>query len=673
MKLTNPLPFLVLPLCLSFLAARPLAAQSDPGKAIIILDASGSMWGQIEGKPKIQIAREVIAGLMSTLDPELEIGLMAYGHREKGNCDDIELLVAPGKGDRSAFLAEVNRIIPKGMTPLTSAVEQAAQFLRYEEEAASVILISDGLETCDRDPCSLAGELAAKGIRFTTHIVAFDLTSEESDSIRCLADETGGKFLQAQDAGTLKDALEMAVEALQRPAAEVMPAPRMDPATLTAPASVPAGSGFAVEWTGPDNEGDYLTIIAKEADDTLYGNYAYTRNGSPLTLTAPVKPGMYEVRYRMGGGGRDVLGRVDVEVVPVEATLDAPAEVVAGSGIKVTWAGPDNKGDYVTIVPKEAEEGTYESYAYTRDGSPAGIRALSVPGPAEIRYVTGQGQITLARRDIIVQKAEVLVSGPEFVDAGDRFPADWVGPANQGDYVTIVKRDAAEGVYNDYVYTKNSEDGKVELKAPEEPGEDYELRYVEGQDGKTLARYPLAIRPVTASVEGPGSAVSGSEVEIKWIGPRYPKWYVTIVEQGAKEGSYTKYFYTSEVESPTKLQAPELVGPCEIRFISEKGKTFASTPIELVAAKAGFVEVPETLATGQKFRVKWEGPDNARDYITIVEADAEDGKYGAYIYVENGPDQDLTAPDEPGSYEIRYVTSQKRAVLARVPVKVEKK
>ncbi|MDF1656322.1 MAG: VWA domain-containing protein [Verrucomicrobiales bacterium] len=647
----------------------PMTSQAE-GKTIIIFDASGSMWGQIDGKPKVEIAREVVADLMGKLDPDIEIGLMAYGHREKGNCDDIELLVAPTKGDRSSFLEKVNSIIPKGKTPLTDAVEQAAQFLKFEENVANVILISDGLETCDRDPCALAGELAAKGISFKAHIVAFDLTSEESDSFRCLADETGGQFLQARDAATLKDALEMAVEALTDPVADAMPAPKLDPATITAPASVPAGSEFEVEWIGPDNKGDYLTVIDKKAEDHRYGNYTYTRKGTPLTLTAPVQPGLCEVRYLVGEGQKQVLGRVEIEVVSVEATLKAPEEIIAGSEIAVEWTGPDNKGDYITIVPKGSDQGRYESYAYTRNGAPAVIRALTEVGPAEIRYVTGQKGLTLASRSIEVKEAEVLVSGPAVVDGGAPLTIDWIGPNNQGDYITMVKQDAGKGVYNSYGYTKNSKDGKLTITALEIAGEDYEIRYIEGQDKTTLASYPISVRAVTASVKGPETAVAGGQVEIEWIGPKYQGWFITIVPADAPENKFTKYFYTQKSESPTILQSPELVGPCEIRFISEDRNVFASAPIKMIAATAEFTKIPESVAAGEDFQVEWTGPDHARDYITIIEADDADNKYGDYIYVEKGQDQDLTAPDEPGVYEIRYVTSQKKNVLAREIIKV---
>ena len=641
---------------------------SKPGKSIIILDASGSMWGQIEGRPKIEIAREVIGQLVSGIDPGLEIGLMAYGHREKGNCDDIELLLPPAPVDKAAFLDKVNGIIPKGKTPLTDAVEQAAGYLQIEEQSANVILVSDGLETCDRDPCVLAGQLAAKGIAFKTHIVAFDLTAEESKTFRCLADETGGSFLQAQDAATLKDALEIAVEKISTAAAEEMPKPKLDPATIEAPESVPAGSVFPVSWKGPDNKGDYLTIVPADAKDGVDGNYVYTRQGSPCELTAPVRPGSCEIRYRAATG--EILGRASIEVTKVDATLKATEEIVAGAEFLVEWTGPNNKGDYITIVPKAAEEGSYKSYAYTGNGSPAKIRALSEAGEAEIRYVTGRHQITLASIPVTILEAEALVLGPEAVEAGASFEVTWKGPNNKDDFITIAKRDDPEGTYQSYAYTKNSKIGAVSIIAPEEPGDSYEIRYVEGQEDKTIARAPIVVRPFSASVKGPESVVAGSLATIEWFGPREKSWYITIVGKDEPKGKYGKYFYTKNEESPTKLAAIEEAGPAEIRFVSAKGETVASAPIEIIAATAEFLEVPEKVIAGGKFRVKWKGPDNRNDFVTIVKPDAKEGAYNSYIYVQNGQERDITAPDEPGEYEMRYVTDAKNKTLARKSITV---
>ena len=72
------------------------------GKSIIVLDGSGSMWGQIDGRAKLEIAREALAEVLSGLPAETEIGLMAYGHRTKGDCAGIELIVPPAAGAGAA-------------------------------------------------------------------------------------------------------------------------------------------------------------------------------------------------------------------------------------------------------------------------------------------------------------------------------------------------------------------------------------------------------------------------------------------------------------------------------------------------------------------------------------------------------------------------------------------
>ena len=79
-------------LLLSAVAALGLALPAIAAeRAIIVLDGSGSMWAQIDGKARITIARETLREVLATLPDDLELGFMTYGHREKGNCADIEI------------------------------------------------------------------------------------------------------------------------------------------------------------------------------------------------------------------------------------------------------------------------------------------------------------------------------------------------------------------------------------------------------------------------------------------------------------------------------------------------------------------------------------------------------------------------------------------------------
>ena len=163
-------------LLLGAVAALALALPAVAAeRAIIVLDGSGSMWAQIDGKARITIARETLHEVLSTLPDDLELGFMTYGHREKGNCDDIEMLVEPAVGTGDAIAAAADAIKPKGMTPISDAVRLAAEDLQFTEQKATVILITDGLETCEVDPCALASDLDSRGIDFTTHVLGFGL------------------------------------------------------------------------------------------------------------------------------------------------------------------------------------------------------------------------------------------------------------------------------------------------------------------------------------------------------------------------------------------------------------------------------------------------------------------------------------------------------------------
>src|SRR5690606_40404305 len=120
---------------------------------------------------------------------------------------DLETWIEPGPLDRASFIDTVNAIRPKGKTPISAAVQHAAVLMSYRDNPATVVLISDGLETCQADPCALAEQLAQQGVRFTTHVVGFDLEDAAHANLACIAENTGGVFVPAQNAAELKDAL----------------------------------------------------------------------------------------------------------------------------------------------------------------------------------------------------------------------------------------------------------------------------------------------------------------------------------------------------------------------------------------------------------------------------------------------------------------------------------
>lgn len=208
---------------LFFLVLSLAPASAEGQRVILVLDASGSMWGQVDGRAKIDIAKDVVGKVVGSWKPEDELGLVVYGHREKGSCTDIETVIEPGPLDAGAYMKAVKALSPKGKTPMTQAVRQAAEALKFTEKQATVILVSDGIETCDPNPCAVAEELKKLGVGLTVHTVGFGLDDKGAVSqLQCLAEKTGGISVLASNANELETALKKTVAA--KPA-EPAPAP----------------------------------------------------------------------------------------------------------------------------------------------------------------------------------------------------------------------------------------------------------------------------------------------------------------------------------------------------------------------------------------------------------------------------------------------------------------
>ncbi len=722
------------------------SAAADDGDAILVLDASGSMWGQIEGEAKIGIAKTVLGDLLDELPAERRLGLIAYGHRRKGDCSDIEELAAVG-ADRATIGAAVKGLSPKGKTPMAASVKLAAEKLKSTEEKATVVLISDGIETCEPDPCGVASSLEQAGVDFTVHVVGFDITEENAEAqLKCLAENTGGKYLSASNADELGAALETTVVAAPEPVSEtkvrlratelegglvieegltwtVTPRLEGDPVVSEANAgvldveiapgaydvaverpsdglkgtqeqvvirentwktvtvaldfpveatvtpdpggAVMAGTNILVHWTGPDRKGDYITIVEKGADNGKYGTYAYTRIGDPAELRMPVEPGDYEVRYMLGQPIR-TLASVEITSSPAEATLAAPDEAIAGQEIKVDFTGPPaGSGDWITVVEPDAADKAYKNYHYTKQGSPATIRMPLEAGDYELRFVQGNKKV-LARRPITVTAALATISGPETAVAGEEVSVEFTGPAPaSGDWITVVKPDAAENKYGDYHYTKQGSPGAVRM--PLDAGE-YELRFVQGNK-KVIARQSITVVAATATLAAKDTAIAGETVSVEFTGPKPASGdWVTVTAPDAEDKKYTDYAYTKQ-GSPAKIRMPLDAGDYEIRFVQANKKVLARRPI-IVEPATATLDAPASVPAGGFMKIAFTGPPFGNgDYIAISKAGADDLKYESYSYSKAGSPANVRVPKEPGEYEIRFIHGNKK-VLARAPLTI---
>jgi hypothetical protein len=190
-----------------------------------ILDASGSMWGQLNGRPKIEIAKEVLMDRIPSFGKHSErVGLIVYGHRRKGDCDDIETLVELGPVNEAKLRQTIEGIMPKGKTPIAGAIRHATEQLKVVEGQARIVLISDGEETCNPDPCAAVERLKDLGIEyefpFTVDVIGFDVTQKQEEQLKCIARAGGGRYLPAPSARELDAAI---VKAQSLPPPEKVP------------------------------------------------------------------------------------------------------------------------------------------------------------------------------------------------------------------------------------------------------------------------------------------------------------------------------------------------------------------------------------------------------------------------------------------------------------------
>jgi Ca-activated chloride channel homolog len=259
------------------------------------------------------------------------------------------------------------------------------------------------------------------------------------------------------------------------------------------------------------------------------------------------------------------------------------------------------------------------------------------------------------------------VSAAETVAAGASFEVEWTGPAAMGDYVTIVPDGTAAWTDQPYFNTTSGSPGT--LTAPVEPGE-YEIWYVNGLDNVPSARRPIIVSAFAGTLDGPAEVTAGTEFDVSWTGPNGPGDYVTIVAAGTESWSSESYFQTS-IGPTGKLVAPLEAGDYELWYVPGSERTPAVRAPITVLATTATLDAPDTVAVGAQFQVAWTGPNGPGDYITIVRDGAPAGEYLSYDYTATGPTVTLTAPAEPGAYELRYIVERAGATLVSRPIAVE--
>jgi Ca-activated chloride channel homolog len=198
---------------LSFVFHLNAQDNTTPSPIIFICDASGSMMGQIQGKTKMEIATSVLSASVNNLPENQKVGLVAYGHRKKDDCKDVEFLVDVESGTKTQVNQSLKSIKALGRTPLALSATQVIDKLRNAKMKATIILVTDGIESCNGNICNVITAAKKEGIDFRLHIIGFGLKAGETEQLRCAAKAGGGQYYDAANAGGLSEVLNEATAA----------------------------------------------------------------------------------------------------------------------------------------------------------------------------------------------------------------------------------------------------------------------------------------------------------------------------------------------------------------------------------------------------------------------------------------------------------------------------
>jgi len=348
------------------------------------------------------------------------------------------------------------------------------------------------------------------------------------------------------------------------------------------------------------------------------------------------------------------------------ATLTAPDQATVGQSISLSWTGPSSAGEFISIDPVGAPDVQYGTYIYANSDQPGTLQMPDQPGSYVLRFHQGSaGYPVLASRAMTVTDVQATFEPIAPVAAGGDVTIVWRGPAFPGDFMSIDPPGAPDPQYGPYAYTTES---PATIQAPDAAGS-YVVRYHLASTYRVIGTTPLTVGSVGAEITAAAEGQAGTELSVTWQGPNAALDYISVDPEGAPESEYGAYAYTSD-GSPLVIRLPEEPGSYALRYhMGQSGAVIGSRPLRVLPNSAT-VSGPSTVVGATDFDVRWTGPDNLGDYLTIVQAGADPRDYLDYRYTREGASLTLKAPLDAGPHELRYMTGRSRQVLASVPITV---
>ena len=331
---------------LSGVGLTPVNAEIGSNIALI-MDASGSMRAKLsDGTTRIDSAKAAIDIFANTLPSDAIISFRAYGHQSdvsEKNCSDTQLLVPFGKmKDVSDFIIDAAYgLEAKGYTPISHVLGLAADELKPLEGSKTIVLVSDGKETCEGDPCLVAQKLAEADVGLFIHTVGLGVDAATKAQLQCIARVARGKYYDASNAQELADGGSMLKATVVEPQKKKK---KKKKKVIKIKANIGTLELVGKSWNN-------IVVLDAKTDEEI----GKLHQVGPIIK---VKPGIYNLKYK------EKLIQKSVQVIAGETTKLTPAQVK----LQI----PDTT--FLYILDQETGEllGKINAYSDNPDTIPAG-------------------------------------------------------------------------------------------------------------------------------------------------------------------------------------------------------------------------------------------------------------------------------------------------------------
>lgn len=625
----------------------------------IVLDASMEMWKSFpDGTPRIVALRTAIdafAASPAAGGRKFNFGIRTIGGRSDitsdSGCADSESLIAAGPVDPMQWTSVLANVEFRGGRPLVHAIEEAARGLPDAEGVNRIVVITSGGDQCHGDIVALLENLSTAENPTEVRIVGLGLDQGLANSL-----VTATPTRNINDPAKLLETIRWAA------------------APQTAASNRAEWIDLMITLDGTPIKGATLFMVDRNVGEEI--STAIVAGAAELRLT----PGRYRARIEDTEDGTiqldDIMHlntqetvAIDLSSVPPVTLEVIPQSPLAGDEASIQFWGAPAGTNWVSLAIAGAPIGHFLSRVPVT-GVTGEVTLLLPDSPYELELQftrdigSGIHQL-LGKLEFGTDRRRVTVAAPERAEIQTSMTVTWDGGGLSGDHIIL---EYQGGESREVVLCiPASSGGQTIFNAPEIAG-DYVVRY-KSRMGQSLARSPLEIFEILATIEAPTSAAPGEKISAIWTGPSVGQDFLSIATPEEPTENYRSFSPTRN-GSPAELIAPISPGEYEIRYVrAADGEILARHSLAIEAAMIK-LSVPPVVEAGTRFEVAWSGTAGKGDFVSVAKPRSGPKQHMDWSYTDLGSPVTIAAPFESGKYVVRYISGTTQKVLARKQIEV---